>query len=151
LKAKSFKGTEANESEEAVLTSEKKSYSTSTIEDKIHLGLGMSADVPKHLRYKGKVPKRKLSRNDCYLLINEIWSAKAMYNNNNQQKGISISLAEFLFVYLKKRFGTQDAIAEWGYNLHFASKSFVDESVDCRLFYGILSGIRLLVLKKSIK
>ena len=69
-----------------------------------------------------------------------------MYNNN-QQKGISISLAEFLFVYLKKRFGTQDAIAEWGYNLHFASKSFVEESVDCRLFYGILSGIWPLVLK----
>ncbi|KAI8852842.1 hypothetical protein BC829DRAFT_383919 [Chytridium lagenaria] len=42
-------------------------------------------------------------------------------------------------MYLKKRFGTQDVIAEWGYNLHAASQRHSFQSVQCKLFYEILT------------
>jgi hypothetical protein len=42
---------------------------------------------------------------------------------------------------LKKRFGSQAIIAEWGYNIIEACKKHSFGSIECQLFYDILKGI----------
>ncbi|KAJ3326801.1 hypothetical protein HDU76_012635 [Blyttiomyces sp. JEL0837] len=108
-------------------------------EPKFFIGLGLGSDVPKYLRYKGKIQNRKLSKKDCCLLIDDIWTAKIEYDAS-AKKGLRLQLGAFLFMYLKKKFGSQDAIAEWAYNLSEASKKHSFQSVDCQIFYSILTG-----------
>ncbi|KAJ3281407.1 SWI SNF, matrix associated, actin dependent regulator of chromatin, sub d, member 3, partial [Borealophlyctis nickersoniae] len=111
-----------------------------TGEPRFFIGLGSSSTVPKHLRYKGKIPNRRLSRRNLCMLIKDTWEAKAVHDAAPGGKGRRIGLADFLYAYLKKRFGSQDAIAEWGYNIHEACKKHRFQSVECQLFYEILNG-----------
>ncbi|KAJ3390908.1 Translin-associated factor X-interacting protein 1 [Entophlyctis sp. JEL0112] len=83
--------------------------------------LGLSADVPKFLRYKGKIVNRRISRRDCILLISDIWTAKAAFNTNPKN--------------------SKDTMAEWSYNIWYASKKHYMVSLDCRIFHDILEGI----------
>ncbi|KAJ3216775.1 Translin-associated factor X-interacting protein 1 [Dinochytrium kinnereticum] len=110
-----------------------------TPENRFFVGLGVGSEVPKYLRYRGKIPNRRLSKKDCILLINDTWKAKSLYDVTQKQKGPRTLLPDFLFMYLKKRFGTQDVIAEWGYNLLFASQRNGFHSVQCQLFHEILT------------
>ncbi|TPX62288.1 hypothetical protein PhCBS80983_g00512 [Powellomyces hirtus] len=112
-------------------------------EPRFFVGLGMSATVPKHLRYKGKIRNRQISRKNLCLLIRDIWTAKAVHDSTEGAKakrGFQRStLADFLYAYLKKRFGTQEIIAEFGYNIHEACKKHQFQSVECLLFFNILT------------
>ncbi|KAJ3195745.1 Translin-associated factor X-interacting protein 1 [Irineochytrium annulatum] len=126
------------------------------LDNRFFVGLGLGSDVPKYLRFKGKVPNRKLTKKNCCLLINDTWMAKAVFDANPSSNGMKSSvcepflfalylihnaqLAEFLFMYLKKRFGTQDAVAEWGYNLHEAAKKHGFQSNQAHMFFEILTG-----------
>jgi len=79
---------------------------------------GDAANVPKYLRFNGKVRRRDLPKRDVELLVNDCWKQKGEYDVANAEKGAKRStLEEFLFLYLQKRFGLQAMIAEWGYNL----------------------------------
>ncbi|KAJ3023452.1 UNVERIFIED_CONTAM: Translin-associated factor X-interacting protein 1 [Siphonaria sp. JEL0065] len=108
-----------------------------TDDDKYFAGMGLGADVPKYLRYKGKVPNRMLSRKDIASLVNDIWTAKTVYDAN--PKNLK-NLPEFLFLFLKKRFGSQDIVAEWGYNIYKAAIKYAGQSADCLLFSKVLEG-----------
>lgn len=101
------------------------------------IGLGVSTNVPKHLRFKGKIPNRNLSKRDCCLLIKDIWNAKVLHDVG--KKTGPTTLEEFLHLYLKKRFGSQDIVAEWGYNIHEGSRKNAFQSSECQLFFNILS------------
>ncbi|KND01399.1 uncharacterized protein SPPG_03209 [Spizellomyces punctatus DAOM BR117] len=109
------------------------------LEPRFFVGLGLGAGIPKHLRFKGKIRNRRLSRKNLCLLIRDIWSAKAIYDAGPKRAGNRSSLADFLYAYLKKRFGTQEAVAEWGYNIHEACKKHQFQSVECQLFYNVLT------------
>ncbi|KAI9331567.1 hypothetical protein BDR26DRAFT_922029 [Obelidium mucronatum] len=106
-------------------------------DDKYFVGMGLGGDIPKFLRYKGKVPNRMLSRKDIVLLVNDIWTAKTVYDAN--PKNLK-NLQEFLFLFLKKRFGSQDIVAEWGYNIYKAATKYSGQSADCQIFINVLEG-----------
>eukprot|EP00842_Homolaphlyctis_polyrhiza_P003766 jgi/Hompol1/4390/HPOL_003626-RA len=103
------------------------------------VGYGLGTQVPKFLRYKGKIPNRKLTKRNCLQLIRDTWEAKALFDAAPKNKGKRTKLPDFLFMYLKKRFGSQAVIAEWGYNLMDACKKHGFQSLDCQLFYEILN------------
>ncbi|KAI8593023.1 hypothetical protein BDZ88DRAFT_476679 [Geranomyces variabilis] len=111
-------------------------------EPRFFVGLGVSASVPKHLRYKGKIRNRQISRKNLCLLLRDIWTAKAVHDSTEAAKSKRTyqrsTLSDFLYGYLKKRFGTQEIVAEFGYNIHEAAKKHQFQSVECLLFYHIL-------------
>jgi hypothetical protein len=109
--------------------------SSATYVDQYFAGKGIGPSIPKYLRTKSKILNRRLTKGQTLLLIRDIWDAKLMYEAKNPQ----ITLSEFLFLYLKKRFGNQDLICEWGYNLTDALQKHRDSSVDCRLFHDVLN------------
>jgi hypothetical protein len=48
-------------------------------------------------------------------------------------------MGEFLYLYLKKRFGNQEIICEWAYNLLDACSRYKDSSIDCLYFLMMLN------------
>ena len=54
---------------------------------KYFIGLGLSSDLPKYLRYKGKIPNRHISRRDLRALIRDTWEQKAVYDALPARKG----------------------------------------------------------------
>ncbi|KAJ3311333.1 Translin-associated factor X-interacting protein 1 [Boothiomyces sp. JEL0838] len=97
---------------------------------------GTDTSIPKYLRSKTKVLNRHLTKENCLLLIKDIWEAKTIHDSTIKQT----TLDEFLYLYLKKRFGNQGIICEWGYNLTEACQKFKDTSADCQIFTSILNG-----------
>ncbi|KAJ3044524.1 Translin-associated factor X-interacting protein 1 [Rhizophlyctis rosea] len=106
---------------------------------KYFIGLGLSSDLPKYLRYRGKIPNRHISRKNLRALIKDTWEQKAIYDALPARKGQVSKLADFLYAYLKKRFGSQEIVAEWGYNIHEACRKHRFYSVEIQLFFGILT------------
>jgi len=53
---------------------------------------------------------------------------------------LKILLPDFLYLYLKKRFGAKKIIAEWGYNIHDACRIYGEQNVICFAFLKILKG-----------
>ncbi|KAI8809088.1 hypothetical protein BJ742DRAFT_868739 [Cladochytrium replicatum] len=117
------------------------SESQSAGEPRFFIGLGLSSEVPKYLRFKGKIPNHRLSKKDCTLLFRDIWSSKILHDASTKAKN-RLPLADFLFMYLKKKFGSQDVVAEWGYNLLEAAKKYRLQSIDCMLFHDILTDVK---------
>jgi len=79
---------------------------------------GDTPNVPKFLRFNGKVRRRDIPKRDVELLVNDCWKQKAEYDAALAEKGEGRStLEDFMYIYLQKRFGLQAMIAEWGYNL----------------------------------
>ncbi|KAJ3368846.1 Translin-associated factor X-interacting protein 1 [Kappamyces sp. JEL0680] len=108
-----------------------------TSDDEYFAGKGIHAAIPKFLRTKQKVLNRKLSRQSTLLLVKDVWEAKLVYDA--AQVGTVTSLPDFLYLYLKKRFGNQEVLCEWGYNLQDACNRYKDMSVDCMYFGLVLS------------
>ncbi|KAJ3157424.1 Translin-associated factor X-interacting protein 1 [Geranomyces michiganensis] len=114
-------------------------------EPRFFVGLGVSASVPKHLRYKGKIRNRQISRKNLCLLLRDIWTAKAVHDSTEAAKSKRTyqrsTLPDFLYAYLKKRFGTHEIVAEFGYNIHEGAKKHQFQSVECLLFYHVLNEV----------
>jgi hypothetical protein len=108
------------------------------IQDQYFVAKGIDSTVPKYLRTKENVLNRHLTKSHCLILIKDTWDAKLLYE---QQSSVKIHISDFFYLYLKKRFFTQQAICEWGYNLTEALKVYQKSSVDCYMFYNILFGI----------
>ncbi|KAI8893904.1 hypothetical protein BC833DRAFT_606862 [Globomyces pollinis-pini] len=105
--------------------------------DQFFIGKGLDPNVPKYLRTKGKILNRRLNKNQCVMLIKDIWEAKLIYDSESKSK--KISLSQFFYLYLKKRFGNQETICEWGYNITEACLKYRDHNADCNVFLGILN------------
>lgn len=99
-------------------------------------GQGTGPEVPKFLRFEGQVRNRRLGKRDMSLLIKDIWQEKAAHDAEKPD-GERDDLGEFLYQYLQRRFGVENMIIEWGYNLYDACGRY---SHDPRigLFFGIL-------------
>lgn len=98
-------------------------------------GLGLSSEVPRLLRYSGKVKNRRLNRQDCCSLIREIWKAKIAAENASQKA----QMADFLHLFLKKKFSTQEVVVEWAMNLYEASRKHAEESAECQMFFNVVT------------
>ncbi|XP_068693975.1 translin-associated factor X-interacting protein 1-like [Montipora foliosa] len=99
-------------------------------------GQGTGPEIPKFLRFEGQVRNRRLGKRDTSLLIKDIWQEKAAHDAEKPDDERE-ELGEFLYQYLQRRFGVENMIIEWGYNLYDACARY---SHDARigLFYGIL-------------
>lgn len=99
-------------------------------------GQGAGPEVPKFLRYDGQVRNRRLGKRDTSLLIKDIWQEKAAHDAEKPD-GEREDLGEFLYQYLNRRFGVENMIIEWGYNLYDACGRYTHDP-RVGLFYGIL-------------
>ncbi|UJR36354.1 hypothetical protein I4U23_029080 [Adineta vaga] len=97
---------------------------------------GEGEQVPFHLRSSKSVKNRRMTRRDVAVLIQEIWTERRSSNN---QEGRTKSLSEFVYEYLRNRYGNHNTAIEMGYNLDYACKRF-KQNENCQLFYQILSG-----------
>ncbi len=103
---------------------------------KYFLGLGSSSDIPKFLRFQGKVRNRNLGRIDLQVLIDMIWKE---FEKLTDCDSVKCNLQECLYEFLKKRFGIQTIIAEWGYNIMHALEKWVSDA-EVELFLLVLTG-----------
>ncbi|KAK2560625.1 Translin-associated factor X-interacting protein 1 [Acropora cervicornis] len=99
-------------------------------------GQGTGPEIPKYLRFEGQVRNRRLGKRDTSLLIKDIWQEKAAHDAEKPD-GEREELGEFLYQYLQRRFGVENMIIEWGYNLHDACARYTHDP-RIELFYGIL-------------
>eukprot|EP00163_Fabomonas_tropica_P003924 TRINITY_DN13481_c0_g2_i1.p1 TRINITY_DN13481_c0_g2~~TRINITY_DN13481_c0_g2_i1.p1 ORF type:complete len:847 (-),score=198.89 TRINITY_DN13481_c0_g2_i1:23-2563(-) len=100
------------------------------------VGLGNGQDVPKYLRYTGKVQNRHLSKGDTEKMINDIWKSKNTYDKMRRKPE---DLGTYFFTYLQKRFGRQAMICSWAYNIIDALRRFQYDP-DLEMFLKILEG-----------
>lgn len=99
-------------------------------------GQGTGPEIPKYLRFEGQVRNRRLGKRDTSLLIKDIWQEKAAHDAEKPD-GEREELGEFLYQYLQRRFGVENMIIEWGYNLHDACARYTHDP-RIELFHGIL-------------
>ena len=51
-----------------------------------------------------------------------------------------VQMVDFYLAILKKRFNSDDVLAEWSYNIYEACRRFKEESTDCKIFLSVLHG-----------
>lgn len=101
------------------------------------VGLGTGKDVPPYLRCTGKIRNRHLTKKDTELIVREVWAKKMLHDRERGR--LDLNLADFLFVFLKNKYGLTSLVAESGYNLADALDRYRWDS-DCELFLKILIG-----------
>lgn len=100
-------------------------------------GQGTGPTIPKYLQHDGPVRNRRLGKRDASLLIKDIWREKGAHDAAKAD-GVREKMADFLYTYLQRRFGLEQMITEWGYNLHDACQKYShDEHIG--LFSGVLT------------
>jgi Ca2+-binding EF-hand superfamily protein len=100
--------------------------------------LGTGPQVPKFLRLQGKVRNRSMGKAECETFIQEFWEARTKAVAKQSYDSFKTA-AEFLYSYLRGRFGVPTAIAEYAYNLMDALKRYAYDA-DCELFAKIING-----------
>ena len=101
------------------------------------IALGTGKDVPRFLRYRGKVRNRKIAKADLEVLVNQIWNERRMQRILDPNE--DTSLADFFYLFLRQKFGVQSIIAEWGYNILFGLEKYIWDA-DLELFLLCLTG-----------
>ncbi|XP_052229726.1 translin-associated factor X-interacting protein 1-like isoform X2 [Dreissena polymorpha] len=100
-------------------------------------GQGTGPSIPKYLQHEGPVRNRRLGKRDASLLIKDIWREKGAHDASKSD-GVRDKMGNFLYTYLQRRFGLEQMIVEWGYNLHDACQRYShDEHIG--LFSGVLT------------
>lgn len=89
------------------------------------IGLGINDDVPIYLRATGIFRNYKLNRRDVLVMVRDIFSAKAIYDNSTYLKDSRrVPLRNFLLTFFSHRFESQQKIYEWCYNIVDGLKRF---------------------------
>ena len=102
------------------------------------IGLGMSAEIPRILRFTGKVRNKGFTKLECEQKVKEIWAAKLAEEKRNG--GISLQMDEFVYDFIKERTpGPVSGVIETGYNFVHSLKRF-DYDADCDLFLMVFLG-----------
>jgi hypothetical protein len=86
-----------------------------------------------------KIRNKNLSKRDTEIAIKEIWQMKL--HTPDEQGGLlykQMSLSDFMHVFLKKKFGFQDALATYAYALVDALERYRFDG-DCSMFLQILN------------
>eukprot|EP00002_Diphylleia_rotans_P008333 TRINITY_DN1811_c0_g1_i3.p1 TRINITY_DN1811_c0_g1~~TRINITY_DN1811_c0_g1_i3.p1 ORF type:complete len:396 (-),score=89.85 TRINITY_DN1811_c0_g1_i3:186-1373(-) len=103
--------------------------------DEYIVALGTNTDVPKYLRFKGRVRNRLMTKAQLEAFIREIMILR--FSDKDEESPVLFQ--EFMFQELQKRFGIQSMIAEWGYSMHDALRRYAHDP-DSDLFSKILEG-----------
>eukprot|EP00002_Diphylleia_rotans_P031244 TRINITY_DN6482_c0_g1_i5.p1 TRINITY_DN6482_c0_g1~~TRINITY_DN6482_c0_g1_i5.p1 ORF type:complete len:626 (+),score=140.88 TRINITY_DN6482_c0_g1_i5:1094-2971(+) len=99
------------------------------------VGLGTGNEIPKYLRFKGKVRNRHMTKLQIETFIKEIMTLR----QSAVPEDLALPFPEFMYLHLHKKFGIQSMVAEWGYSLLDALHRH-DYDSDCEIFNMILSG-----------
>jgi hypothetical protein len=98
---------------------------------------GTGHNVPKFLRFNGKVRNRMMSKRDTEVFINEFWEHKIKADTRPKSKKQSVP--DHIHNFMKSRFGVQATIAEFAYNFCDALQRYRADA-DCEIFHLILFG-----------
>ncbi|XP_028391683.1 translin-associated factor X-interacting protein 1-like [Dendronephthya gigantea] len=101
-------------------------------------GQGLGANIPKYLRYEGKVRNRRISKRDVLLLIKDVWQERLSSEIETSSPEYEL-LPSFLHSYLDRRFGAENLTFEWAYNVQDACVRYQHDP-RIGLFHRILSG-----------
>ncbi|CAB3982888.1 Hypothetical predicted protein [Paramuricea clavata] len=101
-------------------------------------GQGTGTNIPKYLRYEGKVRNRRISKRDALLLVKDVWQERLSSEIETTDPEYE-PLSSFLHSYLERRFGAESMTFEWAYNLQDACVRYQHDP-RIGLFHGILSG-----------
>lgn len=101
-------------------------------------GQGTGTNIPKYLRYEGKVRNRRISKRDALLLVKDVWQERLSSEIETTDLEYE-PLSSFLHSYLERRFGAENMTFEWAYNLQDACVRYQHDP-RIGLFHGILSG-----------
>jgi hypothetical protein len=98
---------------------------------------GTGPNIPKFLRFNGRVRNKMMSKRETEQWIEELWDAKI--RNDNRPNAKKKSVQDFVYDHCKSRYGVQNMIAEFGYNLVDALSRYAYDA-DCEMFHKILMG-----------
>eukprot|EP01043_Picozoa_sp_COSAG02_P064070 COSAG02_NODE_9260_length_2275_cov_60.164062_1_plen_752_part_01 len=98
---------------------------------------GTGANVPKFLRFNGKVRNRMMSKSDTETFIKEFWDHKIKADLRPRAKKLSVQ--DHIHNFMKTRFGVQATVAEFAYNFCDALQRYRADA-DCEIFHLILFG-----------
>lgn len=110
-----------------------------TIQAEYFDGLGTGDDVPKYLRYEGKVRNRHVSKRDCLVYIHDIWRKKGLRDAESTD-GRRYKMSDFMYDYLRQTFGLEEMAIEWAYNLQQSIQRFSNTDDRIQLFWNVLRG-----------
>lgn len=104
---------------------------------------GSGLDVPAYLRWGSKpgikIRNKNINKRETEIFIKEVWAAKLHTPDaEGGEEYRRMSLEEFLFVFLRKKFGFQEAIASYAYSILDSLERFRFDG-DCDLFLEILN------------
>ena len=97
------------------------------------VGRGIDPEIPKFLRFNGRVRNRHMSKADIERIVKIVWIRKEQSRNKDH-------LSDFFHTYLQDEFGpSQTVIAEQAYNIVHALERYSHDA-DCDMFLKILMG-----------
>jgi len=99
---------------------------------------GDISEIPRFLRCEGEIVNRRIGKRDCAVLVNDIWRERIRSKIENPDKEPD-EFNEFVFTFLRTRYGTDPLAYEWGYNLHDACSRYSHDPA-IGLFNGVISG-----------
>ncbi|KAG2499096.1 hypothetical protein HYH03_003279 [Edaphochlamys debaryana] len=100
------------------------------------MGLGAGEDVPAAMQAEGKIYNRLMEKADAERLVNTVWASKRDFEAS---QGVTITLPDYLAVYLQRKYGAARAAAEAAYNLIFTLGQHQYDP-DCYLFFKVVAG-----------
>eukprot|EP00794_Sanderia_malayensis_P018901 gene18901-20803_t len=100
--------------------------------------MGTESSVPRYLRCEGQIVNRRLGKKDAVTLVKDIWKERAKYTAERKPSEQE-NFAEFVFEFLRTKFGTDALAYEWGYNVHDACSRY-NHDAKIGQFFGILTG-----------
>ena len=108
------------------------------VQEKFFVCNASGANVPKYLRFNGKVRNRNLSKQAVRAAVADIWRTKHADASNRRTK-----MREFLYLYIQRKYGAlTPVIAEWGYNIVHGLMRFGKleaDTSDIYVFWEILN------------
>ena len=117
--------------------------SSSTSSSGAHEGLlpietfGTGPEVPRYLRFAGRIASRQMQKRDLEALVQEIWSAKSQFD---AQRRSPSQLSDFLYFFLRDKYGgSQEEISTVGYNMQLMLQAHAYDA-DVELFLKVLNG-----------
>jgi len=96
--------------------------------------LGTGEDVPRYLRWKGRLRLRTIGKREAEVFVNQVWKDKI-----SSTLDPPLSMEEHFYRWLRARFGSPMLAAEWAYNLVYALEAYKFDA-DCELFLAVLRG-----------
>lgn len=89
---------------------------------------GAESSVPAYLHSTERVRNRRLNKRDLLIMIKDIWTEKINNEGPHPLNPARTKMVDYLSVYLKKRFGIDSMVTEWGYNIHDAMTRYSFDS-----------------------